>query len=275
MTRIFGAGANTNEADAAPEIHPSLDLSFDLKEPEAPPVSAPEEKKKAKRRRKQSKIELIAELEAERRRRRRVERKLSKLNTAPDSLVETWFHLAARNLETQLRMVDSGAKTTLLVLGSVAGIGLLSSQWWWDPTPESLAPPLLLLISMLVAAGLVARSMRPSPRNGTFSWEDVASRKAKLMTFGDFYRMGLEDYEQAIDAMMTNREFLYGTIKRELHASGVELARRRALLQRAHRAFVFGLGVSLAIYLAPRLAPTGQPVRAAPEEAPSGISSLK
>ena len=65
------------------------------------------------------------------------------------------------------------------------------------------------------------------------------------MTFDDYYKMPLEVYESALAEMMETSDFLYNTIKRDLHSLGVDLSERYNSIRTAYNVFLFGLILGL------------------------------
>lgn len=57
------------------------------------------------------------------------------------------------------------------------------------------------------------------------------------MTFDDYYKMPLATYELDLIEMMDDKDFLYGTIKRDLHRLGVELSGRYKSIRIAYNIF--------------------------------------
>lgn len=57
---------------------------------------------------------------------------------------------------------------------------------------------------------------------------DVESKTSALMTFDDFYKVPLEDYEHVIviEEFMQNGTFLHRTITHDIHRLGVDLSKR-------------------------------------------------
>jgi hypothetical protein len=59
--------------------------------------------------------------------------------------------------------------------------------------------------------------------------------------FGNFYKMGLEPYRDAMLKIMDNHDFLYDNQIRDVYAQGVVLGRKYHLLRIAYNVFMFGL----------------------------------
>jgi hypothetical protein len=220
---------------------------------DAPPETPSRGRRKTKKKRgsasaKSRRRDLLRALEAEREERRRIERKLSKANAVPERGIETWFRLASRNLYTRRQIVDSKAQIAITVNSVVLSVvlGSVYNRLQEDPHLAIAIVPLVLANLISITFGIVAT--RPRNLSGSFDWRDVETHRANLMTFDDFHRMPLDAYERAVDAMMESRDFLYGTMKREIHSVGVDLARRYRWVGRSYVTFLFGVVVATVLF---------------------------
>jgi hypothetical protein len=92
---------------------------------------------------------------------------------------------------------------------------------------------------------------RPAVPEGTFTDEDIRQKKVNLLFFGNFYRMDLPQYAAGMEKIMEDREFLYGTLIKDVYSQGVVLGRKYRLLRIAYNVFMFGIiGSVLAFVIA-------------------------
>lgn len=110
-----------------------------------------------------------------------------------------------------------------------------------EDNPHLIIPTLILLIICVVTMVFSILATRPSIPKGVFTSEDIAQKRVNLLFFGNFYRMSLPDYEGGMLKMMDDREFLYGSLIRDLYAQGVVLGRKYRLLRIAYNVFMFGI----------------------------------
>ena len=86
---------------------------------------------------------------------------------------------------------------------------------------------------------------------GRFTQQDIADKKTNLLFFGNFYRMSYEEYKGGMEAMMEDREFLYGSLTRDVYSQGIVLGRKYRLLRIGYNIFMFGvIGSVLAFVIA-------------------------
>ena len=86
---------------------------------------------------------------------------------------------------------------------------------------------------------------RPSLPSGKFSQKDIEEKKVNLLFFGNFYRMKLDDYSTGMQQMMDDRDFLYGTLIKDIYSQGVVLGKKYRLLRISYNVFMYGLIVSV------------------------------
>ena len=57
--------------------------------------------------------------------------------------------------------------------------------------------------------------------------------------------MSLQDYNAAMEKMMENRDYLYGSLIKDIYSQGIVLGRKYRLLRIAYNVFMFGIIVSV------------------------------
>ena len=92
---------------------------------------------------------------------------------------------------------------------------------------------------------------RPSLPGGTFTEQNLEDKKVNLLFFGNFYRMAFAEYEHGMQEMMKDRDFLYGSLTRDVYSQGVVLGRKYRLLRIAYNVFMFGVIVSVLAFKQP------------------------
>jgi hypothetical protein len=92
-------------------------------------------------------------------------------------------------------------------------------------------------------------STRPSIPTGLFTRADVDNKKVNLLFFGNFYKATLDDYNYGMQKMMEDRDFLYGSLIKDVYAQGVVLGKKYRLLRIAYNIFMFGLIISVFAFI--------------------------
>ena len=179
---------------------------------------------------------------------RKMKEKLLKLEGYPEKGIETWFRLASRNLYTRRQIVDTKSNILVTINSIIISVVLGSLYMSLDSDPHLLWGIAPMILTNLISITFAVIATRPRIEKGAFRKEDVGRGNARLMTFDDFYRMPEADYEWAIGEMMQDKEFLYNTIKRDIHHLGVDLSRRYRYIRLAYDVFLVGLIFSISMF---------------------------
>jgi len=118
-----------------------------------------------------------------------------------------------------------------------------------EDNPHLVIPTLLLLTICVTTMVFSILSTRPNLPPGTFSQQDVSSKKVNLLFFGNFYRMSYEEYADGIQKVMNDRDFLYGTLTRDVYSQGVVLGRKYRLLRIGYNVFMYGVVASVLAFV--------------------------
>jgi hypothetical protein len=84
---------------------------------------------------------------------------------------------------------------------------------------------------------------------GTFSQQDISSKKVNLLFFGNFYRMSFDEYDAGMRKVMNDRDFLYGSLTRDVYSQGIVLGRKYRLLRKGYSVFMYGVIISVLAFL--------------------------
>jgi predicted metal-dependent HD superfamily phosphohydrolase len=171
--------------------------------------------------------------------------KKTALNERPDKGVETMFRVASTNHQRLSDMSDNKAHIMISVNSIIISviIGLVIRRL--DATPNILLPTLILLTGSMIAVIFSVLATRPKIPDGIFTKEQVENKTVNLLFFGNFYRMDFDDYYDGMLKVMDNREFLYGSLIRDIHSQGKVLGRKYKLLRISYTIFMFTLVISI------------------------------
>ena len=53
---------------------------------------------------------------------------------------------------------------------------------------------------------------RPNVTSGKFTQDDAKQKKVNLLFFGNFHKMSLTEFQWAMNEMMKDKDYLYGSI---------------------------------------------------------------
>ncbi len=69
--------------------------------------------------------------------------------------------------------------------------------------------------------------------------------KVNLLFFGNYYRMNFDDFDSGMKKMMNDRDFLYGSLTRDVYSQGLVLGRKYRLLRKGYNVFMYGIVISV------------------------------
>lgn len=163
----------------------------------------------------------------------------------PERGVETMFRITSTNHQRLSDMADNKAHIMISTNSIILSVILSLLLRKLEDNPHLIIPTMLLLIICVVTMVFSILATRPSIPEGVFTPEDIKQKRVNLLFFGNFYRMNLPDYEVGMQALMDDREFLYGSLIKDVYAQGVVLGRKYRLLRIAYNVFMFGIIASV------------------------------
>ncbi len=203
------------------------------------------EKKRLKGIKKLEDKQLMKELQVDETKLKSLKKKLTKVEGYPERGIETWFRLASKNLYTRRQIVDTKSNILITINAIILSVVLGSLYPRLDDDPHLLWGIIPMVLANLISITYAIIATRPKMATGAFTKQDVESKTSALMTFDDFYKMPLKDYEHAVEELMQNGSFLYRTITRDIHRLGIDLSIRYRNIQIAYNVFLTGLIISV------------------------------
>lgn len=170
--------------------------------------------------------------------------------TTPGRGIETMFRITSGNNQRLSDMADNKAHI-LITVNSIILSAIISLVLRKLDENSIITYPTFCLLTVSVVTIVVAiLATRPSIPPGEFTQQDIDEKKVNLLFFGNFYRMKLEDYAAGMRKVMSDSEFLYGTLIKDVYSQGVVLGRKYRLLRLAYNIFMFGLILSVLWFVA-------------------------
>ena len=159
--------------------------------------------------------------------------------------IATMFRIMSDNHVSLSQMADSKANIMIsvntIVLSILVSVLLSKLQYY----PQFIIPTIILCLVCLCAIIFAILATRPNVNRGTFTHEDVQQKKINLLFFGNFFKMDLPDYEWGMKEMMNDREYLYGSMIKDIYFLGKVLAKKYKYLRISYNIFMFGLVISI------------------------------
>jgi len=167
----------------------------------------------------------------------------------PERGIETMFRITSGNNQRLSDMADNKAHI-LITVNSIIMSAIISLVLRKLEENSFLTIPTFILLTIsLLSMTFSILATRPSIPKGVFTPDDIAQKKVNLLFFGNFYKMHLEEYTDGMLKVMADKDFLYGTLIRDVYSQGVVLGRKYRLLRTAYNVFMFGLIISVLAFI--------------------------
>ena len=167
----------------------------------------------------------------------------------PGRGVESMFLLTARNQINLSSIADNKSNILISVNTIIISIVLTVLVSRFAEYPNIILPSLVFLTFSLITIIFAILSTRPNISSGTFTKDDIKEKKVNLLFFGNFYNMGLDDYDWALGEMMKDDDYLYSTMIKDQYFLGKVLAKKYKLLRKAYDFFMVGIILSVIAYV--------------------------
>jgi predicted metal-dependent HD superfamily phosphohydrolase len=166
-------------------------------------------------------------------------------DSRPEKGIETMFRITSNNHQRLSDMADNKAHIMISINSIILSVVLSVLLRKLEDNEHLILPTVTLLLICLITMVFSILATRPSVPPGRFTPEEVLEKKPNLLFFGNFYRMSLRDYNDAMEKMMANRDYLYGSLIKDIYSQGIVLGRKYRLLRIAYNVFMFGIIVSV------------------------------
>ncbi|WP_036601340.1 Pycsar system effector family protein [Olivibacter sitiensis] len=167
----------------------------------------------------------------------------------PDRGIETMFRTTSTNNQRLSDMADNKANI-LITVNSIILSAVISLLLRHLDDSDNLTIPTFLLLGICLTTIVIAiLATRPKIPSGEFTAEEVKNKSVNLLFFGNFYKMPFDKYTAGMQQVMEDREFLYGTLTKDVYSQGVVLGRKYRLLRLAYSIFMFGLIAAILAYV--------------------------
>ena len=159
--------------------------------------------------------------------------------------VETLFRTAANN-HMQLSQMGDGKANILISINSIILSVMISFVFTrLDLNKHLIIPTMMIMVVCVTTIVLAVLSTRPKISHGIFTAQQIISKEANLLFFGNFHNMPLAEYKSAVKEMMLDKEFLYESLIMDIYYVGKVLARKYRFTTWAYNVFMFGLVICM------------------------------
>ncbi len=180
----------------------------------------------------------------------RLREKLKKSKKAkPERGIETVFRTTSHNHIMLSEMADNKANILITINSIILSIVVSVLIRKLEENPRLLIPTIMLVVVCLATTVFAILSTRPIVNEGTFTREDIHSRRTNLLFFGNFFGMRIEDYEWGMKELMKDADYLYGSLIKDIYFLGKVLGRKYKYLRIAYNIFMYGFVLSILSFM--------------------------
>ncbi len=159
--------------------------------------------------------------------------------------IQTMLRLTSQNHFHLSDMADSKANILISVNAIIISVILGVLMRKLEESPYLAIPTLIFLVVSLATIIVSIIATRPKITGGTFTSQDILDKKINLLFFGNFYKASYEEYNNAMRRMMSDTDYLYGSLIKDIYTLGTVLGRKYRLVRLAYNIFMVGLIVSV------------------------------
>lgn len=165
----------------------------------------------------------------------------------PERGIETMFRVTLRNHITLSDIADTKANILLSVNAIIVSLALSNLLPKLDNPSNSylIVPTIIFVLFTIVSMVLSVLATRPNVTSGKFTKQDVENKKVNLLFFGNFHKMKLDEFEWAMNELMQDKDYLYGSMTKDLYFLGKVLNRKYSILRTTYTVFIIGIVVSV------------------------------
>jgi hypothetical protein len=164
--------------------------------------------------------------------------------------VETVFRTTSNKNQQLSAQADNKAHIMIQVNAIVISVLLNILLGDINRSMALMTPIIFLLVINVVTIIFAMLATRPTITDGRFNLEEVDTKKANLLFFGNYYRMSLDDYAGAMFKLIHDYDFLYGSLIRDTYYQGLVLGRKYRLLRFSYNVFMYGIAAAIVAFIA-------------------------
>jgi len=163
----------------------------------------------------------------------------------PDKGIETMFRISSSNSIRMSVMADNKAHIMISVNSIIISVVLALIMKNLEENRNLIIPTIILLLVNITTIIYSVIATRPKVAPGFFTKEQVENKSVNLLFFGSFYNMGYPEYDEGMKKLMADRDFLYGSLIKDIYWQGKVLGRKYQLLRISYTIFLYGIIASV------------------------------
>jgi len=180
----------------------------------------------------------------------KLQEKLDKVSELkPDRGRETLFRTTSKNHLELSSMADNKANIMISINSIILSLVVSILIRKFEENPYLIIPTLILTFVCLTTIVFSILATRPNVSRGTFTRDDIQSKKTNLLFFGNFHGMPIDDYEWGMKRLLQDGDYLYSSMIRDIYYLGVVLGKKYRLLRISYTIFMFGIVIAVLSFI--------------------------
>ncbi len=168
--------------------------------------------------------------------------------------IQTVFRITSKNHYTLNTMIDRKARI-MISINSIISSVLIGGIIGLSPSMFNikLIPVFILIISSFLSIFFSVIAISPIKTHGEFSEEQIRNKQGNLLYFGNFHNMSLKDYEWGMLELLSDKNYLYSSLIRDLYHLGERIHEKHKNIRYSLNFFLIGTGLSAIIFIITKL----------------------
>lgn len=167
----------------------------------------------------------------------------------PEKGIETMFRTTLKNHVEFSAIADNKANIMLSINAIIISITVSGLIPRFSEHPHLIIPASFMMGVCLLAIVFATLSTKPKVTEGKVTLEAIKNKSSNLLFFGNFHAMKLEEFEMGIKEMMKDKDFLYGSLIKDLYYLGLVLNKKYKYLRLCYLVFMYGMILSVGVFI--------------------------
>jgi hypothetical protein len=146
-------------------------------------------------------------------------------------------------------IADNKSNIMISINGIIISVLIAAISPKLDANPWLLWPTATLLLTCLSSLIYSVLAARPRVSRESVTIDDIRANRANMLFFGNYLNLTREEYIEGMQELMMDEGRLYDSMARDLYGLGQVLAEKYKLLRVAYTVFMFGVIVSVVLFL--------------------------
>ncbi len=180
---------------------------------------------------------------------KKLKKSLSSVKGRDDRGIQTLFRTTSRNHYTLNQMVDRKASIMISINAILLSLIISRTIGQIDTFCIHNSPILIMLLTSIMSMVFAVSAITPFKTQGTFTEAEIREKKGNLLYYGNFHNMDLRDFEWGMHEMLSDGNFLYSTMVRDLYFLGKTLHKKSRMIRLSLGLFILGLVLSTTLFV--------------------------